>query len=97
MHNLTENRHWQYCLNCNPFPYTVVFATSIGTVLAILVGFLVAAVAILNLNDFRMYQQYVEQKKEAELQLQDMESNHYKNSFLKTENPVFEETLLPIL
>ena len=97
MHNLTEKGHWQYCMNCNPFPYTIVFVSSIGTVLAILVGILVAAVAIINLNDFRMYKQYLEQKKEAERQLQDMENPHYKNPIFKTENPAFEEPQHPML
>ena len=97
MHNLTDNGHWQYCMNCNPFPYTVVLATTIGTVLAILIGIMVSAIAIVNLNDFRRYKQYLDQKKEAELQLQDMESPHYKNPIVGTENTVREEQEIPML
>ena len=67
----------------------IVLATSIGIVFAILIALLVAAVVIVNINDYRMYQQYLANKKEAEVALQDMKNPLFVNPNKETENPMY--------
>ena len=92
MHNQTENGEWQYCLDCNVFPIGVVLVTTIGTAFAILLGILIAAIVVVNVNDYRSYKQFLSNKTEAEIALQDMENPHYVNPNLTTQNPLFQQT-----
>ena len=93
MHNKTKNPlgkvKWQFCLGCKVFPLMIVLATSIGIVFAILIALLVAAVVIVNINDYRMYQQYLANKKEAEVALQDMKNPLFVDPNKETQNPMY--------
>ena len=90
MHNLTEAGDWQYCLNCNTFPLLVVLVSSISIVLGTLIALLIAAIVIINLNDYRRYKQYLDQKKEAE-EAMDMLNPHFQDPKTNTQNPMFQE------
>ena len=91
MHNQTEDGKWQYCLNCKVFPIGIVLVTSIGTAFAILLGLLIAAIVIVNVNDYRAYKQFLSNKTEAEIALQDMENPHYVDPNKTTVNPLFNK------
>ena len=70
----------------------IVLVTSIGTVFAILLGLLIAAIAVININDYRRYQQYLANKKEAELAMQDMQNPLFADPNKETQNPMFQQT-----
>ena len=93
MHNQSEDSKFQYCLDCGVFPILPVLLSSVGAVLAILLGFLVAAIVIININDYRRFQQYVKQKEEAEIALQEMHNPNFKDPNQKIENPIFQQLL----
>ena len=90
MHNQSEDGKFQYCLDCSVFPILPVLISSVGAVLAILLGLLVAAIVIININDYRRFQQYVKQKEEAEVALQEMHNPNFKDPNQKIENPMFQ-------
>ena len=90
MHNLTEGGDWQYCLNCNPFPLLIVLVSSISIVLGILIALFITAIVIINLNDYRRYKQYLDQKKEAETMM-DMQNPHFQDPNTNTQNPMFQQ------
>ena len=50
----------------------------------------VAAVAIININDYRKYQQYLTNKREAEEALSDMSNPLFEDPNKRTENPMFQ-------
>ena len=93
MHNQSEDSKVQYCLDCSVFPILPVLLSSVGAVLAILLGLLVAAIVIININDYRRFQQYVKQKEEAEIALQEMHNPNFKDPNQKIENPIFQQLL----
>ena len=93
MHNQSEDSKFQYCLDCSVFPILPVLLSSVGAVLAILLGLLVAAIVIININDYRRFQQYVKQKEEAEIALQEMHNPNFKDPNQKIENPIFQQLL----
>ena len=92
MHNQTEDGKWQYCLDCKNFPIMIVLISSIGTVFAILLGLLIAAIVIINVNDYRVYKQFLANKNEAEQALTDMQNPHFVDPKTTTQNPMFQQT-----
>ena len=93
MHDQSEDRKFQYCLDCSVFPIVPVLISSVGAVLAILLGLLVAAIVIINVNDYRKYQQYLQNKKEAEAALLEFQNPHFKDPNQQTENPMFQQSM----
>ena len=65
-HDGTEERKWQYHMQCNPIPVTTILISTIGTFFAVCLGLLISAVVVININDYRSYKKYLENKKEAE-------------------------------
>ena len=51
----------------------------------------IIAVVILNINDYRKYQQFLAQKNEADRQLGDMLNPLYENPNKTVENPLFQQ------
>ena len=79
---------WQYRLHCTIVPLTTILFGTIGAFLALMLILFAAAVAIININDYRRYKQYLANKKEAEEALQDMQNPLYDSPNTKTENPM---------
>ena len=53
-------------MQCNPIPVTTILVSTIGTFFAVCLGLLISAVVVININDYRSYKKYLENKKEAE-------------------------------
>ena len=53
-------------MQCNPIPVTTILISTIGTFFAVCLGLLISAVVVININDYRSYKKYLENKKEAE-------------------------------
>ena len=69
-HNGTEEGTWQAALQCSNIPVTTILITTIGTFFAICIGLLISAIVIVNINDYRAYKMYLENKAEAERQME---------------------------
>ena len=80
-----------FCLNCTPIPWVQILLVSIGVILAILLGLLIAAIVIININDYRRYQKYLINKKEAEDAMQNMQNPHFVDPNQETLNPMFQQ------
>ena len=52
-------------MQCNPIPVTTILVSTIGTFFAVCLGLLISAVVVININDYRSYKQFLENKKEA--------------------------------
>ena len=90
-HNSTKDGKWQYRLHCTEVPLTTILFGTIGAFLALMLILFVAAVAVININDYRRYQQYLANKKEAEEALVDMQNPLYDSPNKRTENPMFQK------
>ena len=78
-------------MNCTPIPWVQILLVSIGVILAILLGLLIAAIVIININDYRRYQKYLINKKEAEDTMQNMQNPHFVDPNQETLNPMFQQ------
>ena len=87
-HNGTEEGEWQYKLQCSDIPVMIILLVSIGAFFAIMLALLIAAIVIININDYRRYKQYIKQKEEAETALQDMQSPLFVDPNQTTMNPL---------
>ena len=93
MHNLeTKDGKYSFCLDCDIFPFLPVLLSAIGVVLAILLALLIAAICIININDYRRYQQYLANKKEAEGVLDQQHNPHFVDPNTETRNPLFQQS-----
>ena len=93
MHNLeTKDGGFSFCLDCDIFPFLPVLLSAIGVVLAILLALLIAAICIININDYRRYQQYLVNKKEAERTMTDCTNPHFVDPNTETQNPLFQQS-----
>ena len=68
-HNGTEEGTWQPNLQCSNIPVATILITTIGSFFAICLGLLISAVVIVNINDYRAYKMYLQNKEEAEKQM----------------------------
>ena len=88
-HNGTEKGTWQYQLKCKDIPLAIILGSTIGGFFAACLALLVSAVVIINVNDYRQYQNYLVNKKEAEKVMQEMTNPLFVSPNQMTENPMF--------
>ena len=88
-HNGTEEGTWQYRIKCKDIPLEIILGATIGGFCAACLALLISTVVIINVNDYRQYQNYLVNKKAAEEELQKFTNPLYGGPDQMTQNPLF--------
>ena len=89
-HNGTDEGTWQYKMKCSDVPVAIIIGSTVGAFFALCLVLLVSAIVIINVNDYRQYQNYLKNKEKNWKMLGENMSPLYKNPVQKTENPRFQ-------
>ena len=79
-HNGTDEGTWQYQVKCGNLPVAIIIGSTVGAFFAICLAFVISAVVVININDWRQYQNYLKNK---EATVQDLP--------LESINPLFKD------
>lgn len=83
---------YQALATCYPIPMALVISSTVGTLLLIGIGLLVAVVVIVNINDLRRWQRFQAEKLENEMRLAEHSNPLFKDkpdSSTTIQNPAF--------
>ena len=89
-HNGTEEGTWQYQVKCSDFPIEIVIGSTVGGFFAVCLVLLVSAVVVINVNDWRQYQNYLKNKESNLEQLEKNTNPLFEHPNKKIENPAYE-------
>ena len=88
-HNGTDDGTWQYQMRCTDVPIAVIIGSTLGAFFAVCLALLASAVVIININDWRQYQNYLKNKEMALRQLEENKNPLFEDPSMRTENPAY--------
>ena len=88
-HNGTDHGTWQYQMRCKDVPVAVIIGSTLGAFVAVCLALLVAAIVIINVNDWRQYQNYLKNKEMNLRHLAENKNPLFKDPAMQTENPAY--------
>ena len=68
-HNGTDEGTWQYKMKCSDIPIAIIIGSTVGAFFALCLVLLISAIVIINVNDWRQYQNYLKNKEATVQQL----------------------------
>ena len=83
---------YQALATCYPIPMALVIGSTVGTLLLIGIGLLIAVVVIININDLRRWQRFQAEKQENEMRLAEHSNPLFmekQNQSTTVQNPAF--------
>ena len=89
-HNTSEGDaqdQWQYQVRCETFPLLLTIGITVGIFFAVCIGLLVAAVVIINVNDYREYKRFEAEKRVAIGEMEKHDNPTYHSPVQMNENP----------
>ena len=96
-HNGTDDSSWQYQMKCSDIPIAVIIGATIGSFFALCLVLLITAVIVVNVNDYRQYQNYLKNKEMNVKHLAENVNPLFGDPNQKIENPEMKEGLLKLI
>ena len=90
-HNGTDNGAWQYQMKCSDVPIAIIIGATVGAFFALCIVILVSAVVIINVNDYRQYQNYLKNKEMNVKCLAENINPLFADRNQRTENPAYQK------
>ena len=88
-HNGTDDSSWQYQMKCSDIPIEVIIGATIGSFFALCLVLLITAVVVINVNDYRQFQNYLKNKQMNVKHLAENVNPLFADQTQKIENPAY--------
>ena len=92
-HNGTDDGAWQYRMKCSDVPIAIIIGATVGAFFGLCIVLLITAVVVINVNDYRQYQNYLKNK-EMNLKCLGTAENVnplFKDQNQKIQNPAYQK------
>ena len=91
-HNGTDDGTWQYQMKCSNIPIELIIGITVGSFFGLCLALVISAIVIININDWRQYQNYLKNKQFAESAFNENINPLFANPMQKTENPAYQKS-----